>query len=230
MTTAFPLSSILLIAVLAGAASALDLSRSDTMRAPASAPAVSPLPPGPDDLDTAIFAGGSFWCLEQAFELLPGVDSATAGYTGGQAGGQGPNPNFESVSQGNSSYVQAVRVVFRPARIGYGKLVDAFWKNIDPTRADGQFSDEGAHFRTAVFYLDEAQKAAAESSRKRLARSKRFTKPIVTEIIPATVFYAAESRHQDYYKRSAPHYRAYLKLSGREAFLRKAWGPAAAAQ
>lgn len=211
MSFRFPLSllvPIVLIVVQAGAASP-----SETHS-------------GPDDLDTAIFAGGSFWCLEQAFERLPGVDSATAGYTGGQ----GPNPNFESVSEGNSSYVQAVRVVFRPTRIGYGKLVDAFWKNIDPTRADGQFSDEGAHFRTAIYYLDEAQKTAAESSRKRLVRSKRFAKPIVTEIIPATVFYAAEPVHQDYYKRSAPRYRAYLKLSGREAFLRKAWGPAAAAK
>lgn len=225
MSFRFPLSRsapIVLIAVLTGIGAA----------SPSVNPPVTRL--GPDDLDTAIFAGGSFWCLERAFELLQGVDSATAGYIGAQAGaqtgGQGPHPDFESVSKGNSSYVQAVRVVFRPARIGYGKLVDAFWKNIDPTRADGQFSDQGAHFRTAIFYLDAGQKTAAESSRKRLIRSKRFSKPIVTEIIPATVFYAAEPGHQDYYKRSAPRYRAYVKLSGREAFLRKAWGPAAAAK
>jgi peptide methionine sulfoxide reductase msrA/msrB len=224
MSSRFSLSTLVLIAALACAVSALDRSHSDTMVAPASSPealeAADLASPAPDTLDTAIFAGGSFWCLEQAFERLPGVDSATAGYTGGQ----GPNPNFESVSEGNSSYVQAVRVVFRPGRITYGKLVEAFWKNIDPTRADGQFTDEGAHFKTVIFYLDDSQKSAAEASRKRLDKSKRFTKPIVTEIVPATVFYAAEPEHQDYYKRSAPHYRAYLKMSGREAFLRKAWG------
>jgi methionine-S-sulfoxide reductase len=176
--------------------------------------------PAADSTDTAFFAGGSFWCLEAAFEGLPGVDSATAGYTGGQ----GPNPNFESVTSGNSSYVEAVRVLFRPKRIGYAKLLDAYWRNVDPTRADGQFSDAGVQFRPIVFYRNAPQQAAAEVSRAKLAKSGRFPKPILAEIAPATVFYPAEPEHQDYHKRKAPHYRAYVKFSGREAFLKKVWG------
>lgn len=200
---------IVLIAVLAGAVAASEPSRSGFGSVP-----------DPDAPDTAIFAGGSFWCLEQAFESLPGVDSVTSGYTGGH----GPHPDFESVSEGNSSYVEAVRVVFRPKRIGYGELVDAFWKNIDPTRDDGQFTDSGPQYRTLIFYRDETQRTAAEASRKRLDKSKRFSKPIVTGMVPATAFHAAEPEHQDYYKRNAPRYRVYYRLSGREAFMRKVWG------
>jgi methionine-S-sulfoxide reductase len=194
--------------------------------------------------DTALFAGGSFWYLEQAFEALSGVDSATAGYAEGPgpagaapagpgqgeqgAGGQGPaggpRPDFESVSAGNSSYVEAVRVIFRPKRISYAKLLDAFWKNIDPTRADGQFSDEGAQFRTIIFYRNDDQRKAAEASLKKLSRSRRFAQPILTGIAAATVFHEAEAEHQDYYKRNAPRYKAYVKFSGREAFFKKAWG------
>lgn len=189
--------------------------------------AASPSHPDPaDTLATAVFAGGSFWCLEPVFEKLPGVDSAQAGYTGGQ----GPNPNFESVSSGNSAYVEAVKVFYRPKRIKYAKLLDAYWRNIDPTRADGQFSDAGAQFRTAIFFRDSSEQAQAEASRKRLGKSKRFAKPVVTEISPLTVFYPAEAEHQDYYKKSAGRYMAYLKFSGREAFLKKAWGAKPAAK
>ncbi|MDB5048926.1 MAG: msrA [Fibrobacteres bacterium] len=182
----------------------------------------APVPetPEPDSAATAIFAGGSFWCMEPAFETLPGVDSVISGYTGGQ----GPNPNFESVSSGNSAYVEAVQVYYHPRRIGYSKLLDAYWKNIDPTRADGQFSDEGAQFRTLIFYREEAERIAAEASMKRLQKSKRFSKPLVTEIAEATVFYPAESEHQDYYVKSKARYKAYVRFSGREAFFKKVWG------
>lgn len=173
-----------------------------------------------DSLATALFAGGSFWCLEPAFEGIPGVDSVVSGYTGGQ----GPNPDFESVSSGNSAYVQAVRVTYHPKRVPYAKLLDAYWKNIDPTRADGQFSDDGRQYRPIIFHFDEAQKTGAEASLKRLRKSKRFSKPILTEIVPASVFYAAEPEHQDYYRKHAARYKTYVKFSGRDAFLRKVWG------
>ncbi|MDQ3002589.1 MAG: peptide-methionine (S)-S-oxide reductase MsrA [Fibrobacterota bacterium] len=173
-----------------------------------------------DSLATALFAGGSFWCLEPAFEGLPGVDSVVSGYTGGQ----GPNPDFESVSSGNSAYVQAVRVTYHPKRVPYAKLLDVYWKNIDPTRADGQFSDEGPQYRPILFHLDEDQKSGAEASLKRLRKSKRFSKPILTEIVPATVFYPAEPEHQDYFRKNAARFKSYVKLSGREAYLRKVWG------
>ncbi len=176
-------------------------------------------PTVPAPAATSIFAGGSFWCLEAAFEALPGVDSVISGYTGGQ----GPNPDFESVSSGNSAYVQAVKVFYRPKRVGYAELLDVYWRHIDPTRADGQFSDQGPQYRTIIFYLDDAQKAAAMASRKRLEKSKRFSKPLLTEIAPMTVFYRAEPEHQDYYKKSGGRYRAYLRFSGREAFFKKAW-------
>ncbi|MEO6096667.1 MAG: peptide-methionine (S)-S-oxide reductase MsrA [Fibrobacteria bacterium] len=209
--------TFLFMALAVSAALALDKGHPDRNNVPAAASI--------ETRDTAIFAGGSFWCLESVFEALPGVDSATAGYTGGQGkGGQEADPNFESVSTGNSSYVEAVRVIFRPKRVSYPKLLETFWKSIDPTRADGQFSDEGAQFRTVIFHLKEDQRKAAEASRAKLSRSKRFSKPILTGIAPATVFFAAEAEHQNYYKRNAPRYQAYVRFSGREAFFKKAWG------
>jgi methionine-S-sulfoxide reductase len=223
-------STHLFIVVLAGFASAvpaLDRAHSDTMTVPAQARARARVRVQVEKApDTAYFAGGSFWCLEPVFETLPGVDSVTAGYAGGSDTGSAPD--FESVSSGNTGYVEAVRVIFHPQRIGYARLLDAYWKNIDPTRADGQFTDEGQQFHTVIYFRDQAQKAAAEASRKRLAGSKRFAKPIVTGIEPAAAFHAAEAEHQDYYKRNTPRYRTYLKFSGREAFFRKAWGAKAA--
>ncbi|MDB5106845.1 MAG: peptide methionine sulfoxide reductase [Fibrobacteres bacterium] len=223
------LLSCLALAVFAPSASGLDRAHSDTL----SVPALAGKGTG-GDADTAVFAGGSFWCMEAALEVLPGVDSVTAGYALGPDSADRPGaqplpghnpPDFESVSTGTTAYVEAVRVVFHPKRIGYGKLLDAYWRNIDPTRADGQFSDDGKQFRPILFYADEGQKAAAESSRKRLADSKRFRKPIAAAIAPAAEFHPAEPMHQDYYKRNAARYRTYVEFSGREAFLRKAWGP-----
>jgi methionine-S-sulfoxide reductase len=213
-------------ALAVSAALALDRTRPDGNGVPAASS---------EYLDTAVFAGGSFWCLEAAFEALPGVDSATAGYALGQgtggpgaeaqgSGGRESGPDFESVSTGSSPYVEAVQVIFRPRRITYAKLLETFWKSIDPTRADGQFSDEGAQFRTIVFHRNEAQRKAAEASRKKLSRSKRFSKPILTAIAPAAAFHAAEAEHQDYYKRNAARYKTYVRFSGREAFFKKAWG------
>jgi methionine-S-sulfoxide reductase len=168
----------------------------------------------------AVFAGGSFWCLEPVFESLPGVDSAESGY----AGSAGPAPTFEQVTSGTTGWLEAVRVHYHPDRISYAQLLDAYWRHIDPTRADGQFTDDGPPFRTVIFYADAAEAKAAEESKRKLERSRRFPKPIVTEIRPAGGFHRAEAEHQDYAKRNAARYRAYYRFSGREAFFAKAWG------
>lgn len=179
-----------------------------------------------DSLSVAIFAGGSFWCLEAAFEKIPGVVAAVSGYTGGQQ----PNPTYDQVSEGKTGHVEAVEVRYNSKTVGYAKLLDAFWRNIDPTRADGQFSDAGPQFRTVVYYRDESQKRLALASKRRLDASRRFRKPVVTEIAAAAAFFPAEEIHQDYYKRNPDRYEAYLRFSGREKFFLKAWGSPAGAR
>lgn len=181
---------------------------------------LAPCAPTRPDTASAVFAGGSFWCMEAAFEKVSGVDSVVAGYTGGT----GPAPGFDAIAAGDSGWVQAVRVHYRPARVGYGKLLDTFWKNIDPTRADGQFTDAGRQYRPVVFFRTAAERKAAETSLTRIAKSGRFAKPIVTGVAPAGEFHRAEEGHQDYAKKNGPRYRAYYHFSGREGFFRKAWG------
>jgi peptide methionine sulfoxide reductase msrA/msrB len=171
-------------------------------------------------VDSSVFAGGSFWCMEAAFEAVPGVDSAVAGY----AGGEGPDPGFDAVASGTSGFVEAVKVYYRPKRVSYSELLDAYWKNVDPTRADGQFSDAGPQYRTVIYYKDDTERAAAAASRKRLQASERFAKPLATEIAPLIAFHRAEAGHQNYYKKNPARYKAYMRFSGREAFLKKVWG------
>ena len=165
--------------------------------------------PRHDSTATALFAGGSFWCLEAALETVPGVDSAEAGYVYAGTDSAPPAPSFDAVVNGGSGYVEAVRVSYRPTRAGYGRILDAYFRNIDPTRADGQFTDAGPEYRTLIFWSDAAQKQAAEKARKRLAGSKRFAKPIVTEVKAASPFFRAEREHQDYARRNAVRYKAY---------------------
>ena len=176
--------------------------------------------PAKPDTASAVFAGGAFWCLEAAFEAVPGVDSVEAGYTGGTA----PAPSFDALSSKDSVWVQAVKVHYRPSKVAYRKLLDTFWRNIDPTRGDGQFTDDGLQYRTAVFFADESERKAAEGARDRLGKSKRFAKPVVTEVKAAGEFFRAEAEHQDYAKKNGPRYRAYYSFSGRDGFFRKAWG------
>jgi peptide methionine sulfoxide reductase msrA/msrB len=178
-----------------------------------------------DSTAIATFAGGSFWCLEPAFEKLPGVLAVLSGYTGGND----TMPTYESVSAGGTGHVEAVQVHFNPKTITYAKLLDVFWKNIDPTRMDGQFSDEGAQFRTVIYFLDEKQRRLATSSKKNMEKSQRFgkQKSIVTDIAPATRFFPAEDNHQDFYKRNPGRYMTYRKFSGRDKFFQKIWGTVA---
>lgn len=168
----------------------------------------------------ATFAGGCFWCMEPPFEKLQGVISVTPGYTGGKK----ENPTYEEVSSGRTGHAEAVEVLYDPAQISYAKLLDVFWRNIDPTTRDRQFVDSGSQYRTAVFYHNEGQKRLAEETKMKLDRSGRFGKPIVTEIVPAGKFYPAEEYHQDYYKRNSTKYKFYRFNSGRDQYLKRIWG------
>jgi peptide methionine sulfoxide reductase msrA/msrB len=168
----------------------------------------------------ATFAGGCFWCMEPPFEKLPGVSSVVSGY----AGGTEPNPTYEQVSAGETGHVESVQVTYDPAQVTYTRLLEVFWRQIDPTDDGGQFVDRGMQYRSVVFVHDDAQRAAAEASKAALAASGRFTKPLVTRIVPFTTFYPAEEYHQDYYKKNPLRYRFYRHGSGRDQFLEKVWG------
>ena len=172
--------------------------------------------------ETATLAGGCFWCMEGPFEALDGVVSVTSGYTGGAA----LNPTYAEVSSGATGHAEAVQIVYDPAQVSYARLLEVFWRNIDPTQPDGQFADHGRQYRTAVFYHSDEQRRQAEASKVALASSGQFTKPIVTEIIPAGPFYPAEDYHQDYYKKNPIRYKLYRVGSGREGFLKRIWGAA----
>ena len=169
-------------------------------------------------VETAIFAGGCFWCIEADLEKVPGVVSVISGYTGGT----GENPTYENYA--STGHVEAVEIRYDPAKVSYGQLLDFFWRHMDPTDAGGQFVDHGLQYRGAIFYLNEEQRVLAEKSKAELAKSGRFDKPIVTEILKAGKFYPAEEYHQDYYKKSPLRYRFYRSGSGRDSFLQKAWG------
>jgi peptide methionine sulfoxide reductase msrA/msrB len=175
-----------------------------------------------EDITTkvATFAGGCFWCTEADFEKLPGVVKVISGYTGGHK----ENPTYEEVSSGTTGHVEAVQVYYDPKKITYDGLLDYFWKHIDPTDAGGQFVDRGAQYRSVIFYQNEEEKRLAEESKENLAKSGRFKKPIVTEILPLRKFYEAEDYHQDYYKKHPFKYRFYRSSSGRDKFLKEVWG------
>ncbi len=174
--------------------------------------------PESEELKTATFAGGCFWCMEKPFEELDGVVAVVSGYTGGRT----ENPNYDNYAAGG--HLEAVEIVYDPRKISYERLLDVFWRQINPTDPDGQFADRGKAYSTAIFYHDDTQRAAAEKSKKELAESGVFDKPIVTPIIPAAPFYKAEEYHQDYYKKNPIRYKFYRYGSGRDQFLRKVWG------
>jgi peptide-methionine (S)-S-oxide reductase len=169
---------------------------------------------------TATFAGGCFWCMEEAFEKIEGVVSVTSGYTGGHK----PNPTYQEVSAGITGHAEAVEVLYDPAKVTYEKLLDAFWHNIDPVVPNQQFCDVGGQYRSAIFYHDEVQKNAAESSKSALEQSKRFHEPIVTQIVAGSQFFPAEEYHQDFYKKNPFRYKAYKYNCGRAQRLSDLWG------
>lgn len=173
-----------------------------------------------DSYELATFAGGCFWCMVAPFEDAKGVIKVVSGYTGGHR----ENPTYQEVCADTTGHFEAVQVSFDSAVLPYEKLLDIFWRQIDPTDAGGQFHDRGTSYRTAIFYHNEQQRRQAETSKHKLEQSSRFKRPVVTEILPATKFYPAEDDHQDYHKQNPLHYRQYRQGSGREYFLKKTWG------
>lgn len=180
-----------------------------------------PFTPGAN-LSVATFAGGCFWCVESDFEKVPGVVEAVSGYTGGTV----ENPTYRQVSSGTTGHRESVQVYYDPSVITYEGLLQAFWRMVDPTDAGGQFVDRGEQYTTAIFYHDEKQKQAAEKSKAALAASGRYSKPLVTPILEAGKFYAAEEYHQNYYKKNPLRYKFYRYGSGRDQYLEKTWGAA----
>jgi peptide-methionine (S)-S-oxide reductase len=168
---------------------------------------------------TALFAGGCFWCIEADFEKLPGVIEAQSGYTAGKK----LNPTYEQVSAGGTGHTEAVRVTYDPARVSYARLVEFFWKHIDPTVKDKQFCDSGNQYRSGIYWQNEAERKLAESSRDALLSSGKF-KVIHTEIIAATTFYPAEEYHQDYSMKNPIRYAYYRNGCGRDARVQQLWG------
>jgi peptide-methionine (S)-S-oxide reductase len=174
--------------------------------------------PGSAPMAKATFAGGCFWCMEPPYDELDGVISTISGYTGGTK----KNPTYEQVSAGATGHTEAVEVTYDPKKISYDKLLDVFWRNIDPLTANAQFCDSGSQYRSAIFYQDSTQKMLAEASKKRV--QSRFKQPIVTEIVQASEFYPAEDYHQDYYKKNPIRYKIYRYGCGRDSRLQELWG------
>ena len=168
----------------------------------------------------AIFAGGCFWCMEPPFDKVDGVLATTSGYTGGQK----TNPTYEQVSAGRTGHYEALQVDYDPARVSYERLLEVFWRNIDPLDASGQFCDKGSQYRAAIFVADDRERALAEASKGALEKSGKLPGKIVTEILPAAVFYPAEAYHQDYYRKNPTAYSYYRWSCGRDRRLERLWG------
>ncbi|AIF42440.1 peptide-methionine (S)-S-oxide reductase MsrA [Virgibacillus sp. SK37] len=167
----------------------------------------------------ATFAGGCFWCMVKPFDQWDGVEQVVSGYTGGHI----ENPTYEQVKAGNTGHFEAVEITYNPEIISYDKILEVYWQQIDPTDDGGQFHDRGDSYRTAIFYHTEDQLPAAEKSKQQLQDSGKFSKPIVTQILPAQRFYPAEEYHQDYYKKNVDEYKEDRKKSGRDEFIKLTW-------
>ncbi|MFD0696959.1 peptide-methionine (S)-S-oxide reductase MsrA [Paenibacillus sp. GCM10027628] len=177
---------------------------------------------GHNHYELATFAGGCFWCMVTPFEEMPGIISVISGYIGGHTS----NPTYKEVCSETTGHAEAVQITFDPELFPFDKLLEIFWRQIDPTDAGGQFHDRGSSYRTAIFYHNDEQRAQAEASKDALERSGRFNRPIVTEIVPAETFYEAEEYHQDYHHKNPLRYKAYRKGSGRDAFIEQHWNTA----
>ncbi len=168
----------------------------------------------------ATFAGGCFWCMEPPYDKLAGVISTTSGYMGGSV----RNPTYEQVSGGRTGHTEVVKVVYDPAKVSYEKLLEVYWRNVDPTVKDRQFCDIGSQYRTSIFYHSEEQKRLAEASKAQIEKTKPFKQPIVVPIVAAGEFWPAEEYHQDYYKKNPVRYSYYRSGCGRDARLKELWG------
>ncbi|SHF05815.1 peptide-methionine (S)-S-oxide reductase [Microbulbifer donghaiensis] len=174
------------------------------------------------NIRTAIFAGGCFWCMEPPFDQLDGVLQTTSGYSGGHV----KNPSYEQVSAGGTGHAEVVQVTYDADKVSYAKLLDVFWRNVDPVDKGGQFCDRGDQYRSEIFYGTEEEKKLAEASKKQVAA--KLGKKVVTQIKPASIFYPAERYHQDYYQRNPVRYKYYRYRCGRDQRLEEVWGRASA--
>ena len=170
--------------------------------------------------EKATFAGGCFWCTEEAFEKVPGVISAVSGYMGGSV----KKPTYEQVSTGRTGHTEVVEVTFDPARVSYDRLLDVFWVNHDPTVKDRQFCDSGSQYRPEIFWHSDEQRRIAEGSKAKWERQKPFRQPLLTPITKAGEFWPAEDYHQDYYKKNPFRYASYVTGCGRYDRLNSLWG------
>ncbi len=173
-----------------------------------------------NESETAIFAGGCFWCMEPPFDKLDGVISTTSGYTAGDM----KNPTYKEVSAGSTGHTEAIEIKYDPEKISYTELLNVFWKNIDPVAVDRQFCDAGSQYRAGIYYLDATQEAEAKRSLQALKDNKPFAGEITTEILPASKFYPAEDYHQDYYQKNPLRYKYYRFACGRDQRLQEIWG------
>ena len=175
--------------------------------------------PSPATTRTAIFAGGCFWCIQPAFDKAPGVIKTVVGYCGGTEA----NPTYKLVTSEKTKYRESIEVTYDPAKISYDQLLDIYWRQIDPTQSDGQFTDIGPSYRAAIFYGNAEEKKIAEASKEKLTRSGKFKKTIVTEILPAMKFWPAEDYHQKYYRENPERFEAFEEGSGRVSFKKDKW-------
>jgi len=169
---------------------------------------------------TAIFAGGCFWCMEQPFDELDGVSSTTTGYTDGTM----KDPSYEDVSAGETGHTEAVKITYNPKIISYKQLLNVFWKNIDPYAVNEQFCDYGSQYRTGIYYLNNKQENTAWQSWQQLRDSGPSEQNIATEILPASTFYPAEGYHQNYYQNNPIFYKIIRFTCGRDRRLEALWG------
>ena len=169
--------------------------------------------------EVAIFAGGCFWCMVEPFAELQGVHEVISGYTGGRT----VEPTYEEVTSGETGHYEAVYVKYDPEAIKYEELLDIYFRNIDPTDAEGQFGDRGDSYKPAIFYTTQAQKELAEAFIQRIDESGQFDEKLAVGLLPGETFYKAEEYHQDYYKKESERYKEFKKASGREAYINETW-------
>ena len=168
----------------------------------------------------AYFAGGCFWCMVSPFDVLEGIIEVRSGYMGGNL----DNPTYQEVKLQKTGHYEIIRIEYDPNKIEYTKLLDAFWRQVDPTDDEGQFQDRGPSYRTAIFYTSEEERQLAEKSKNALEESGRFPDKVITPIIKATLFHDAEDSHQDFYKKNPDEYKLDRNKSGRDEFIKKYWG------
>ena len=170
------------------------------------------------ETESAVFAGGCFWCMEEAFDAVPGVVATTSGYTGGHV----ENPTYRQVTGGDTGHFEAVKVDYDPSQVGFDELLQTFWRNIDPFDPRGQFCDKGSSYRSAVFVATDAEREGAEATKADVG--ERFQMEVATEILPEQAFYPAEDYHQNYYQTNPAQYKYYKWGCGRAQRLEEIWG------